>query len=48
MNNTNSDLRNELDRSEVAEIEDTELEAIAAGLPVSSGVTAGKCITPCI
>ena len=42
----NTETKNELDRNSVAEIEETELDAIAAGLPVHSGVKAG--ITPCI
>ena len=45
----NTETKNELDRNAVAEIEETELDAIAVGLPVHSGVKAGsKPIIPCI
>ena len=44
----NNESKNELNRSAVTEIEETELEAIADGLPVHSGVKAGRNVTPCI
>ena len=40
------DITSDTDRTVVAEIGETELEAIAAGLPVHTGMKAG--ITPCI
>ena len=43
-----NEINSELDRNAVAEIEETELDAIATALAVHSGVKAGRPIVPCI
>jgi hypothetical protein len=44
----NNEPNNTLDRNAAIEIEQTELETIAATLQVRSGLRAGRAIQPCI